>query len=317
MQPENKRPAVDIIIPCLNESLHLGRTFQAIADHLAPFSGTAYNVLLVDNGSTDGSQELARQWGVKVHEKEGCNVSELRNFGAGQLTGDYLAFLDADIEISAEWAKRMAEFVCTTPPDALIVTGAPCERPARASWVERHWFNGKGFSEQAYVNSGNLISTRTLFRKIGGFNSALTTGEDWDFCYRAKKSGGRLQIDRRFKVFHHGFPKTIRSFYARETWHGRGDAQNLESFMRSKPALVSTVCGVLLSVWVVALLWAPSAWALASYPALLLAVSAFMAKKRSSDVRRLPGNILLAMVYLAARFKAVAASVLIRKARRS
>jgi GT2 family glycosyltransferase len=284
-----------------------------MADHLAPFPGTVYNVLIVDNGSTDGSQEIARQWGVKVCEKEGCHVSVLRNFGADQLAGDYLAFLDADIEITPEWARRMDEFIRETPPDALIVTGAPCERPARASWVERHWFDGKSFSEQVYVNSGNLITTRALFRKTGGFNPALTTGEDWDFCYRAKKAGGSLRIDRRFKVFHHGFPKTIRSFYAREAWHGEGDAQDLRSFLRSKPALVSTALGIAMFVWVIALLGSPTPWTLAFYPALLLAVSVFMAAKRNSDKRKLPGNVLLAMVYLAARFKAVAAAVLIRK----
>jgi GT2 family glycosyltransferase len=87
-----------------------------------------------------------------------------------------------------------------------------------------------------HINSGNLFVPRRLFIELGGFDETLSSGEDAEFCCRAKK---RVKIiaDDKIHVVHLGNPKTIELFLKREIWHGIGATSSLRHNWFDKPFL--------------------------------------------------------------------------------
>ncbi|MBT3806047.1 MAG: glycosyltransferase [Desulfobacula sp.] len=290
---------MDIIIPCLNESHHLTNTLKVLTN-LIRNNCLIATIILVDNGSTDNSCEIAMSFCEHVAVKTGISIGALRNYGVSRLKGEYLVFLDADIEITPPWICTLFKFISDTEQNKMIISGFPYQSPVKKSYIEKVWFNNPSRST-TYINSGNLITTRKLFNSIGGFDSKLTTGEDWDFCQRAKKNGGIIKPMPDFLVYHHGYPKTITKFFLRELWHGIGDYQILKNFFKSKPAILASLTGFFTIVWFVALIVQPSLNFIILLPIFLVLTGTLFAIKRSKRLSHLPFNIILSIVYFYAR----------------
>ena len=106
-------PRFSIIIPAFNSTATLARAIDSVLMQSWP----TYEIIVVDDGSTDATAEVARQFGDTVHliQQANSGVSVARNAGAAVATGDWLAFLDADdwytndrIKLHAEWIKEDA-----------------------------------------------------------------------------------------------------------------------------------------------------------------------------------------------------------------
>jgi hypothetical protein len=133
------------------------------------------------------------------------------------------------------------------------VTGDQYHISQRPSWLERVWFDSLRAKTPTYIDGGNLITTRTVFDKIGGFSEHLETSEDVDFCMRAVSHGAELRVNQGFKAFHEGYPKTASGFVRRERWHGRSDFRNVTSVVSSKVAVAAVVFLLLHATLVVSL----------------------------------------------------------------
>ena len=291
---------IDIIIPCLNESKYLPKTLAALKS-LAKGSKLQANVIVVDNGSTDNSRKIAKDFGIKVMMHEGVSIGKLRNIGAYSSSGDFLIFLDADIEITNTWMSALSSFISSTNKNEFIVTGYQCQASPHGSMLERYWF-GNIRPSPNYINSGNLITTRKLFEAIKGFNVFLETGEDWDFCQRAKESGAKIAPNPNFKVYHLGFPKTVKSFFLRELWHGYGDCNTLTRFIKSKPAILGFFAGTLSFFGIFMLICFKSPTTFLLFLVFLLVIGTMFSIKRSKRIWQMPINIFFAIIYIYARF---------------
>ena len=106
-------PRFSIIIPAFNAAATLGRAVESVRTQSWP----AHEIIVVDDGSTDSTVEIARQYGdaVRLIQQPNSGVSAARNAGAAAATGDWLAFLDADdwyaedrIQLHAEWIAEEA-----------------------------------------------------------------------------------------------------------------------------------------------------------------------------------------------------------------
>jgi hypothetical protein len=90
-----------------------------------------------------------------------------------------------------------------------------------APWVARRWAG----IEAATARAGSAVWSQQLavradtFRRVGGFDAALATGEDADFSRRVRESGGTVRLDDRLVAVHHGFPADLGAFVRRERWH--------------------------------------------------------------------------------------------------
>ena len=249
---QQELPSVSVIIPAFNEEALITGTLRALAD--VDYPAGKLEILVVDNGSTDRTRSAAEELGATVLVSPGATVAGLRNLGAARSTGAVLAFLDADCLPVREWLTRA---VASLEAGA-GVTGSRVAAPERAGWVERAWFQPppQGRREVPYINSGNLIVGRALFEGLGGFSEELVTGEDSEFCRRARARAPVIADDG-IRVVHLGNPKTLRQFLRREAWHGLGALEPSARTLRNKP-LVGAVAFVSLTAAQIAgaVLWA-------------------------------------------------------------
>ena len=91
------KPDISIIVPAYNEEALIGNTLKSIFD--SDFSGT-YEVIVVCNGCTDRTAEVAKATSAKVFDLQTKGAPDAANFGAKQAQGQTLAFLDADTIVS-------------------------------------------------------------------------------------------------------------------------------------------------------------------------------------------------------------------------
>lgn len=223
---------VSVIIPAFNEEKYLLDTILAIKANDFPVSD--YEIIVVNNGSTDRTADIARDAGAMIINSDRKFVGAARNLGARQAKGEILAFLDADCIPAEDWLREGIVSVSREP----CVTGAECGFPDEAGWLERSWFSQKksGRIEVMHINSANLFVFNALFQELGGFDETLSSGEDYEFSSRAGTLV-RIIADDRIRVVHMGNPKTLKAFVIREIWHGVGALGSLKHNWFDKPFL--------------------------------------------------------------------------------
>ncbi len=213
---------ISVIIPALNEAAMIGRCLEALAE--SKYSKTRFEVIVMDNGSTDATAEIALSYygrlQVNVFKRPGVTVSALRNLGASFALGSILAFLDADCLVPNDWLKNVERHVAHVPAG---IVGGYITIPDDSSWIARAWYR-LGYAPQSgdvsYVPSGNLIVRRSCFVELRGFSNDLQTTEDFDLCLRARRAGWPVRGVADMAVLHLRTPQTLREFYIRERWHG-------------------------------------------------------------------------------------------------
>jgi glycosyltransferase involved in cell wall biosynthesis len=285
---------VSVIIPTLNEAGVLGQCLRSLVQQGIP-SG-AFEVILVDNGSTDRTVEIACEFqgslNLTVLQKRDVHISALRNHGAVAAKGDYLAFLDADCIAPPDWLGRAIDQLQL---ERCGVVGAHYTIPAASSWVARTWYGDMRTLKRgpvSYVPAGSLLVSRKVFFEVGGFDETIETSEDCEFCQRVTASGWPVVAVPSLSVVHLGTPQTVAAFYRKQRWHGK-DVHTLflRRMLRSsgaKPTLFAlyTLCCLL-----AAALGAPIALFSGNYaallvPALLLLILPFLLAIRATVLRR-------------------------------
>lgn len=228
---------ISFVIPAYNEQEALPRALKSIQDHGNPVLNA--EVIVVDNGSTDDTVDVARQQSAKVYVKSSGTIASLRNFGVEHAAGEILIFLDADVILTETWRAHIVDTINKLRENGNVVTGSWYGVPEDMSWIERFWFQPLTRGDNTHINSGHLIIRRDLFDRLGGFSEHLETGEDYDFSMRAKAAGIQILDNPDLLVIHEGYPKTLGVFISREIWHGKGDYVSFSTIVRSKIAIAS------------------------------------------------------------------------------
>lgn len=226
----NTAPFVSIVIPALNEERFIGQCLAAVAR--LDYPRDRYEVVVVDNGSSDRTRDIARDAGATVLEAPGVTISALRNRGARHAKGDVLAFLDADCVAAPGW---LGAGIAVLRATGAGVVGARYQHPQPPHWIEETWYSQVSDLNQKgpvkWLSGGNLIVTRGCFAKVGGFDELLTTSEDVDICNRVRHAGCVIYSDPAIRVVHLGNPKTLRHFFRRELWYSKDIVRKyVESF---------------------------------------------------------------------------------------
>lgn len=193
-----RRPLVSVVIPAFNAGPFLEEQLRALAaqDLEAP-----WEVIIADNGTTDGSIDVARAFTgdltIRVVDASAISgPSHARNAGVVAAGGHWIAFCDADDKVDRSWLRLLllAGSENALVAGALEVTqvNAPHVWPARGgrdAWT-RIQDGPCGFLP--YAATCNLLVERRVFDDLGGFDETLPYCEDVDFSWRAQLQGYRL-----------------------------------------------------------------------------------------------------------------------------
>jgi|SRR5882724_8567161 len=187
---------VSVIITTKNEERTIGRLLSSLDQQ----SYKSFEVIVVDNHSTDRTFQIARNHKVKIFIF-GPERSAQRNLGAKKAKGKYFLFVDADMEFSPKVIKSCVEKIKTKKEIGAIII--PEESIAKGFWEKV-----KAFERSFYNESGDEVTdaarffTREAFQKVGGYDESITGPEDWDLPDQVKKQ--RYIIERvKEKIFHH------------------------------------------------------------------------------------------------------------------
>jgi glycosyltransferase involved in cell wall biosynthesis len=227
---------ISVIIPVRNEERTIGSCLEALA--LQDYSKKFFEVLVVDNGSTDRTLSTVLSYAdhlrVKVIEKPLATISALRNEGSAAASGDLLAFLDADCIPPRTWLSTAAAIFEANPYQ---IIGADYLIPERSSLTARTWFGNSKLRAPkvvTWIPAGDLIVSKALFCSIGRFDESLETNEDCELCIRSKKRGFPVFAHPELAVVHMGTPQTLGDFFQKQKWHGRSV---FKVFRRNFPSL--------------------------------------------------------------------------------
>ncbi|MFE8071668.1 glycosyltransferase [Marinobacteraceae bacterium S3BR75-40.1] len=241
---------LSFIIPTLNEEQGIAQTINRIRDVM---DGVSHEIIIVDNGSTDNTRDIASSLADAVFVDSEKTVGGLRNLGASHANGAVLVFNDADVLITKEWLSDLKSTYPKIVSEKIVIGGA-LDVSDPKNLIHKYWFqpllNKKKSADVNYVGTGNMVVSKAFFTACKGFDEKLATGEDYDFCIRAKKDEGSIEYHADMKALHEGYPCTFSAFIKREFWHGKGDARSLSAFFSSKVALASFLF-VLLHIFIV------------------------------------------------------------------
>lgn len=214
-------PFVSVIIPAYNESLMLERTLPAL--NKINYKKDRYEIIVVDNGSTDGTEKISAKYNAKVILfPEGKTIAAVRNRGALEAKGDVLAFLDADCLVTENWLLNAVKSF----KNGVGVVGSKGLDPLYVStWVQncRSKIIRRSKEEPIYVDwlsSVNMLLKKDLFDQVGGFDEKLETCEDADIGFRLNKIT-KILFNPKVKAYHLREPKTLLDLFKKELWHGK------------------------------------------------------------------------------------------------
>lgn len=186
--------SASVIIPVRDASATLGAQLAALEgqDTDAPFE-----IVVVENGSRDGSRELAAAWRARLSnlhllEEGNPGSSAARNTGARAANSDLLLFCDADDVVAPGWVRAM-----TAALERFDLVGGAMEFEllngprvlASRSLTHRIGLSST-LGHLPYASSANLGIRRDAFERIDGFDRAFSAAaEDADFSWRAQYAG--------------------------------------------------------------------------------------------------------------------------------
>lgn len=175
---------VSIVIPCYNQSQWLPDAVNSALNQTVPCE-----VIIVNDGSTDNTSEVAKMFDVKLIEKENGGLSSARNAGIKEAIGEWILTLDADDKISPDFVEK-----CLKHNNEYDIIGTGQQEFGESD--SKHIFKTNPTFQDFVQN--NQINCCSLFRKkiweeLGGYDEEMKIGyEDYDLWLRATHAGYKV-----------------------------------------------------------------------------------------------------------------------------
>ncbi|HID45618.1 MAG TPA: glycosyltransferase family 2 protein [Chromatiaceae bacterium] len=190
---------ISVVIPNYNYALYIGEALNSVlAQSVQP-----YEIIVVDDGSTDNSVQIVRSYGDKVRliEQENQHVSAARNAGIKAAKGNWIALLDSD----DLWHPRKLEFQIKASienPDWSFVASRPDETDNFPQAFDTdlqpasHAIDIRDFITKSQMSSSDALIKSSCFDKTGMFDTSLKSAEDRDMWHRLTKlcKGGQVEL---------------------------------------------------------------------------------------------------------------------------
>lgn len=207
-----KIPLVSIIITTKNEVKILDKALKSASSQSYPEK----EVIVVDNFSSDNTKEIAKKYKIKFFEF-GPERSAQRNFGVKKSRGEYVFFMDADMELTLKVIEDCVERIQTGGLDGVVI-------PEQSKWIN-FWGKVKAFERSFYSEKGDPVTDaarffkKSVFIKAGGYDETITGPEDWDLPDRIREAGYKIGRSSE-KIYHHEQEISLQTLFKKKFYYG-------------------------------------------------------------------------------------------------
>ena len=194
---------LSIIIPALNEEVHLGRLLRSIKKQ----SFGNYEIIVADGGSRDKTKKIARLHNCVV--VKGGSPAQGKNAGAKKARGKLLLFLDADVVLEKNSLSRVLKEFKKKKLKIATFFLLPASKEKTPKFLFTFFYNIPIFLLEKVLPHAamGILIEKKLFEKLGGFDEKITLAEDHDLARRGNRLGkygiiksSKIRVsDRRFK----------------------------------------------------------------------------------------------------------------------
>jgi GT2 family glycosyltransferase len=223
-------PFVSVIVCSYNGA----KTLAECLESLGRIDYPHYEVILVDDGSTDNTREIAARFpNVRYVYQTNHGLSHARNHGAAIAKGKIFAYTDSDCMADPDWIYYL---LSTLLSGNYAGVGGPNVSPPAQNWVQACVAAAPGGPSHVlltdtvaeHIPGCNMAWYRWTFENVGGFDPEYhKAGDDVDFCWRVQQAGHAIAFSPTAVVWHHR-RFTLRAF--RKQQEGYGEAESMLRF---------------------------------------------------------------------------------------
>jgi GT2 family glycosyltransferase/sugar lactone lactonase YvrE len=218
-------PRVSVVVCAYNAA----GTLEDCLSSLDALTYPDFEVILVNDGSTDATSEIARRHSrVRMIEVPNAGLSAARNVGLAEATGEIVAYTDADTRPDRDWLTFLVQPFLTSD---VVGSGGPNVVPpddppiaqciARAPGGPTHVLLDDRIAE--HVPGCNMAFRRDALLAIGGFNPIyLRAGDDVDVCWRLQARGWKIGFSAAALVWHH-HRTSVKAYWRQQVGYGEGE----------------------------------------------------------------------------------------------
>lgn len=176
-------PLVSVVIPVFNGERFLHEAVQSVLTQ----KYSAIEIIIVDDGSTDGTADVARTFlePIRYLHQTNQGPAAARNRGIEQAHGDLIAFADADDLWPADKLQLQVSHLLGDPAIEIVI--------GRIQQVLLGQAQAEEFGEPAFsVNLGSAVIRKSVFERVGLFDETMLYSEDVDWFMRAREGGAAI-----------------------------------------------------------------------------------------------------------------------------
>jgi GT2 family glycosyltransferase len=219
-------PRISVVVCSYNGAATIGACCEA----LVALDYPDYEVIVVDDGSTDDTAEIAASYGLRVISTENRGLSSARNTGWQASTGEIVAYTDDDAAPDRDWLAYLARSFLdgghagvggpnVVPPNAGEVARCVSKAPGNPTHVLL------SDREAEHIPGCNCAFRHDALEAVGGFDARFrVAGDDVDLCWRIREQGWTLGFSPAAMVLHR--PRgSIAAYWRQQRGYGRAEAQ--------------------------------------------------------------------------------------------
>lgn len=203
----SNNPTVSVIVPVYNGEKFLGQCLGALAaSKYSPFE-----IIVIDDCSTDQSAEISRESGAKVISTEHqSGPAAARNLAAKKVSSDILLFVDADVVVRPDTISKVVESF-EKHPEISALFGSYDDAPGEKNFLSQyrnllhHFVHQNSNTEASTFWAGLGAIRRTVFLSVGGFDCqkySIPSIEDIELGTRLRTAGYKILLDKNVQAKH-------------------------------------------------------------------------------------------------------------------
>ncbi len=225
--PLDDPPRISVVVCAYNAE----RTMDACLASLRALRYPDYEVLVVNDGSTDRTLAISQQYpAVRIFSQENKGLSAARNVGIANATGTIVAFTDSDCVVDPDWLTYLAyKFV----QSGFVAVGGPNLPPAENARIPACVAAAPGGPTHVllddevaeHIPGCNMAFTKKALEEIEGFDPIYrAAGDDVDLCWRLQNHGYPIGFSPAAMVWHFR-RNTITAYLKQQMGYGKAEAQ--------------------------------------------------------------------------------------------